>query len=359
MSRRVRVLVADDSRAIQQVFLTLLSSDPRLEVVGTAADGVEAVELARSLRPDVITMDVRMPRLDGLAATAAIMAEAPSRILVVASVAEDQQALVFRAMHAGALEVIQKPDVGSAGALASWGERLADSICLMSEVPVVTRRRSLALRAIPRRTQGRVDALGLVASTGGPPALAEILGALPADLPVPILVAQHIASGFSQGLRRWLSEITPLRVELVKGPVPVRPGTVYLPQDGLDLAVDPDGLGLVAGHPPSGTHRPSGNRLLSSIARAYRSRAGGVVLTGMGDDGAQGLLEIRRAGGAAFAQDEATCVVFGMPQAAHQLGAAEAMLPLPAIPAVIVELCAPGADLARRPSGLHQKKESV
>jgi two-component system chemotaxis response regulator CheB len=226
----------------------------------------------------------------------------------------------------------------------------------MSEVPVVTRRRSHALRALPRRAQGRVDGLGLVASTGGPPALAEILGALPAELPVPIFVAQHIASGFSQGLRRWLSEMTPLRVELVRGPVPARAGTVYLPQDGLDLLLDAEGL--VGTHPPQGPHRPNGNRLLSSIARCYGARGGGLVLTGMGDDGAQGLLDLRRAGGATFAQDEATCVVFGMPQAAHKLGAAESLLPLPAIPAVIVELCSADAPL-RRPSGLHQKKESV
>ena len=358
MSGKVRVLVADDSRAIQQVLLALLSEDPRLELVGAAADGVEAVALAKSLRPDVITMDVKMPRLDGLAATAAIMAEAPSRILVVASPSPDQQALVFRAMHAGALEVICKPDGGPKEDVRSWGRRLADSICLMSEVPVVTRRRSHALRVLPPRTRGRVDALGLVASTGGPPALAEILGALPADLPVPILVAQHIAAGFAQGLRRWLSEITPLQITLVTAPVPVRPGTVYLPQDGHDLVVDPDGLGLVASPPPIGTHRPNGTRLLSSLARAYGARAGGVVLTGMGDDGAQGLLEIRRAGGAAYAQDEATCVVYGMPQAAHILGATEALLPLPAIPAIILELCSSGAGAARA-SGPRPGKEGA
>jgi len=348
MGARVRVLVADDSQTVQQALLKLLGRDGRIEVVGAAADGVEAVALARTLRPDVITMDVRMPRLDGLAATAAIMAEAPSRILVVASVSEDQQALCFRAMNVGALEVIPKPLSAAPDELGPWAGRLADSICLMAEVPVVTRRRSHALRALPRRAQGRVDALGLVASTGGPPALAEILGALPAGLPVPIFVAQHIASGFSQGLRRWLAEITPLQVELVRGPSPARPGTVYVAQDGLDLLVDAEGL--VATHPPQGPHRPSGTRLLTSIARTYGARGGGVVLTGMGDDGAQGLLEIRRAGGATFAQDEATSVVFGMPQAAQKLGAVESMLPLPAIPAVIVELC----------SGQQQKKkESV
>ena len=173
---------------------------------------------------------------------------------------------------------------------------------------------------------------------------------------MPIFVAQHIAGGFSQGLRRWLSELTSLRVELVRGPTPARPGTVYLAQDGLDLVVD--GEGLVATHPPSGPHRPNGTRLLTSIARTYGARSGGVVLTGMGDDGALGLLEIRRAGGAAYAQDEATCVVFGMPQAARKLGAVEALVPLPAIPAVLIELCSADARLGR-PSGLHRKKESA
>jgi two-component system chemotaxis response regulator CheB len=288
---RVRVLVADDSQTLQQALRVLLSEDPRIEVVGAAADGVEAVALAKTLRPDVITMDVRMPRLDGLAATAAIMAEAPARILVVAAVSDDQQSLSFRAMSAGALEVIAKPQGVSADELRPWGTRLADSICLMSEVPVVTRRRSRALAALsglPLQSQGLVDVLGLVASTGGPPALAEILGVLPATLPVPILVAQHIASGFARGLRRWLSEVTPLQVELVTGPTALRPGTVYLPADASDLEVDRQGLAQAA--PPSGTHRPSGNRLLSSLARVFGPRAAGVVLTGMGEDGALGLL---------------------------------------------------------------------
>lgn len=333
---RVRVLVADDSQTLQQALRALLSSDPRIEVVGAAADGVEAVEMAKRLRPDVITMDLRMPRLDGLAATAAIMAEAPARILVVATVSEDQQSLSFRAMSAGALEVIPKPDGVSPHELLPWGGRLADSICLMSEVPVVTRR-SRALSSLPRRAPGRVDVVGLVASTGGPPALAEILGAFPADLPVPLLVAQHIASGFARGLRRWLAEVTSLDVQVVMSPMALRPGTIYLAPDAADLEVDRQGVAHAL--PVSGAHRPSGNRLLSSIARAYGQRGCGVVLTGMGEDGAQGLLELRRAGGATFAQDEATSVVFGMPQAAHRLGAAQALLPLPAIPAVILELC--------------------
>ncbi|HVE86627.1 MAG TPA: chemotaxis protein CheB [Myxococcales bacterium] len=339
MSPRVRVLVADDSPATQVALCAILSADPRIEVVGAAADGVEALELARSLRPDVITMDVQMPRMDGLAATAAIMVEAPARILVVASVlSEDQQALSFRAMSAGALEVIPKPHGITPEELRPWGGKLADSICLMAEVPVVTRRRTPAPAPLPRRTTGRVDAVGLVASTGGPPALGQILGALPADLPVPILVAQHIASGFIHGMRRWLSEVSRLQIQVVRGATPLRPGTVYLAEDGTDLIAGPDGLAYP--RPPSGTYRPSGNRLLSSLARAYGARAGGFVLTGMGEDGAQGLLEIRLAGGAACAQDEATSVVFGMPQAASRLGAVESLLPLPAIASAIVELCA-------------------
>jgi two-component system chemotaxis response regulator CheB len=205
----------------------------------------------------------------------------------------------------------------------------------MAEVPVVTRRLH-SLAAIPRRARGRVDAFGLVASTGGPPALSEILGALPADLPIPIFIAQHIAAGFSRGLARWLAEVTQLKVELVKTPLPATPATIYLPSDGTDLVVDSEGL--VRAVMPSGSHCPSGDRLLSSVAKAYGPRAGGVVLTGMGEDGVKGLLDIRNAGGATFAQDEASCVVFGMPQAAANAGACDALLALSAIPAVILEL---------------------
>ncbi|MHB8875254.1 MAG: chemotaxis protein CheB [Myxococcaceae bacterium] len=336
--RKVRVLIADDSATMVRALTALLDEAPGIEVVGRAVDGIEAVNLARSLRPDVITMDVVMPRLDGLGAIAAIMADSPSRILVVASVGDGRQTdLSFKAMAQGAMELIAKPSGNEPGELRAFGARVVEAIRLMSEVPVVTRRRGNAPPAhLPPRTAGRVDAFGVVASTGGPPALAELLGLLPETLPIPVLIAQHIAPGFTAGLVRWLSEVTPLKVRVAVAGEACRPGFVYLPSDGLDLEIDPEGLLRASRN--GGGHCPSGDRLLRSLALAYGERAGGMVLTGMGDDGARGLLEISRAGGATLAQDEASCAVFGMPQVARALGATSTLLPVPHLAMVMREL---------------------
>jgi two-component system chemotaxis response regulator CheB len=337
----IRVLVVDDSATVRSALVALLYEDPDVQVVGEAQDGVRAVELARTLRPDVITMDVLMPRLDGLGATAAIMAETPSRVLVVCTVAEDRQLdLSFRAMAAGALELISKPPGGGAGALRAWGQKLREAIHLMAEVPVVGRKPKPA--AAPHHEPelvGEVDAFGLVASTGGPPALAICLAQLPPDLRVPLFIAQHIAEGFTAGLLRWLGSVSRLPVALAETGMVPRPGRVYLPPDGHDLAI---GGGTLHVTRSAGVHSPSGDLLLSSLAAAYGSRAGGVVLTGMGDDGARGLSAIHAAGGVTLAQDEQSSVVFGMPQASHALCPGTALVPLESLADLIT-------DLSRRP----------
>ncbi|HYZ87976.1 MAG TPA: chemotaxis-specific protein-glutamate methyltransferase CheB [Myxococcales bacterium] len=338
MTRRdpIRVLVADDSATMRSALISIFAREQDLRVVGEARDGFEAVEKARELRPDVITMDVNMPRLDGLGATAAIMAEAPARVLMVCAVSEERQLdLPFRAMAVGALEVIAKPDP-TAPELNGFGRRVAEAVRLMAEVPVVRRHGPLR-RPVAHDSTARVCGIGLVASTGGPPALSVVLRSLPPDLPVPVLVAQHIAAGFTPGLTRWLSELSSLPVRAARDGEIAGPGRVYFAPDGCDLELSPDGRL----HTPrsDGLHSPSGNRLLHSLARSLGSRAAGVVMTGMGDDGAQGLLAIRHAGGAAFAQDEATSVVFGMPAAARNCGAAETLLPLEDIAPMLAGLC--------------------
>jgi two-component system chemotaxis response regulator CheB len=326
---------------MRNALVALLAQEQDLRIVGEARDGVEAVEKARELRPDVITMDVNMPRLDGLGATAAIMAESPARVLMVCAVSEDRQLdLSFRAMAAGALEIISKPGPAQ-DELHRFGRRVAEAVRLMAEVPVVRRHKSS--RGPLARAGGGVAAIGLVASTGGPPALSVVLRGLPADLPVPVLIAQHIAAGFTTGLTRWLSEVAALRVQVARDGEAAQAGRAYLPPDGCDLELDDDGR--VRTPRSTGLHCPSANRLLHSLARSLGARAVGVVMTGMGDDGAQGLLAIRHAGGAAFAQDEATSVVFGMPGAARACGAAETLLPLEDIAPMLAGLCS-----ARRPN---------
>lgn len=374
--REVRVLVCDDSPTVRAALWRLLGLDSRLTVVGQASDGVEAVTMAKRLKPDVITMDVRMPNLDGLEATAAIMATSPARILLVCSVSEsDQQDLSFRAMDVGALEVIAKPQSLDAASLGEWGKHVADSIALMAEVPVVTRRRfgtapfvrfrpapqttpspssrpaappaprpppavvgpPLQTPLPPPRPRGRISAVGIVASTGGPPALAQILAELPAGLGAPILIAQHMAEGFTPGLVRWLASVGPVKVRVAEEGEYPQAGCAYLPRDGHDLYVDSSGR--LRASPSAGGHCPSGDVLLTSLATVYGNRAAGIVLTGMGDDGALGLARLRQAGGATYAQDQATSVVYGMPQAAWVAGAAESQVALAAVSGVVRELC--------------------
>ncbi len=343
----IRVLVVDDSPTMADAVCALLTEDSRIEVVGRANTGSRAVTLARLLRPDVITMDLLMPDLDGPAAIAAIMAEAPARILVVSAVADQRNLEVcFNAMSAGALELIGKPSVTSGEELRRWGRQLAESVCLMAEVPVISRR--MRMPSPPPPVSGaRVDIFGLAASTGGPPALSELLSRLPSDLPIPIVIAQHITEGFTPGMVRWLSQVTQMKVCIAREGERVEGGRVYFALDGHDLTVE--GNGVVRLTRTRGGACPSGDLLLASLARTYGSRAGGGVLTGMGDDGARGLLDIRKAGGVTFAQDEATSVVFGMPRAAIELKAAERGVPLSAIPDIIRMSCRRGPLPSRSP----------
>lgn len=337
--RPIRVLVVDDSPTMANTLTALLTEDPRIEVVGRAGDGNRAVQLARLLRPDVITMDLLLPGLDGPAAIAAIMSQAPARVLVVSAVAEQRGVdLGFQAMSAGALELIGKPNVTNVEELRRWGKDLAHSVCLMAEVPVISRRARTG-SVTPPPIGARVDVFGIVASTGGPPALAELLSKLPKDLPVPLLIAQHITVGFTQGMVRWLSQVTPLPVDVARDGERLEPGRVYFPQDGQDLLVDSTGLARL--QRSRGGPCPNGDVLLASLAQAFGRRSGGVVLTGMGEDGARGLLAIRKAGGVTFSQDEATSVVYGMPRAALEIHATDQGVPLSSVPELILQSCVP------------------
>src|SRR4051812_20172204 len=330
-AHRIRVLIAEDSDAMRSTLQTLFALDPRLEVIGAARDGVEAVEMTKSLRPDIITMDVIMPRIDGVEATAQIMAGSPVRVLIISAYADDRQVdLSFRAMAAGALEGVAKPATQGPIELRAWARKVCDTIVLMAEVPVITRARR------SRESTGWIDVIGIVASTGGPLALAKIFAALPPELPVPILVAQHIAEGFTDGLIRWLTNVSRLRIRVAEDSTAPRPGHVYFPPDRRDLEIGADGML----HTPTASERyaPSGDRLLSSLAKRYGVRAAGIVLTGMGEDGAIGLLALRRAGGVTLAQSQDSCVVFGMPQAAFAKGATSELRPLDAIAGDILDL---------------------
>jgi two-component system chemotaxis response regulator CheB len=334
---RIRLLVVDDSAAMRELLSRLFRADSQFDVVGTARDGEEAVALTARLRPDVITMDLHLPRLNGALATRRIMAETPTPVVVVStSVHQREVGLAFEALQAGAVTVLNKPPgPDSPGHLAAVQELLS-TVRLMAQVKVVRRWATgghlpPSTVPAPRRapsTRRRPVAIMIVASTGGPQAIQRLLQALGGNLSVPVLVVQHINDGFAAGMAGWLSSSCPQPVRLAEHGDTPSAGVVYLAPGNVHLLVTRRGTLALSKAPPVGGFRPSGNLLFESGAEYYGANAVGVILTGMGDDGAAGLYTLRVAGAMTIAQDEATCVVYGMPAAAVSLGAAEQVLPL-------------------------------
>jgi two-component system chemotaxis response regulator CheB len=332
MKDPIRVLVVDDSTVVRQILVSMLETVPGFEVVGQARDGEEAVRLTARLRPDVITMDIRMPRLDGLGAIRQIMSSTPTPIVVVAaSVYEPDRNIAFSAIEAGALTVVEKPSGISSEAYESARDQLVTTIRLMSDVQVVTLRPGRGADVkLPDRQAGKVGAVGapsikaeliaIAASTGGPGVLREILRVLPGDLSIPIVTVQHITPGFAQGFAQWLDGETELRVSLAKDGERLEAGRVLIAPDDAHLTVAPGRIVRLDNSEPVKGQRPSATRLFDSVAKVYGAASVGVVLTGMGDDGADGLQNLRQSGGHVIAQDEESCVVFGMPKAAIERG---------------------------------------
>lgn len=333
----IRVLVAEDSVTVRELLVTLLESDSGIRVVGQAKNGREAVELARELRPDLITMDVHMPEMDGFAATKEIMVQAPTPIIIVSSSSRGKDVdLSLNALRAGALMVVSKPDDPSSPVFNGRLEQFLAMAKAMAGVKVVRRwpTRAAPVTLPPPAPPTKTVAprvVAIAASTGGPAALQRILADLPGDIPVPILVVQHIARGFTQGLVDWLGASSPLRVKLAEHREALAARTVYIAPDDHHLGVAVGDRVSVLDAPPIEGFRPSATHLFESAARTYAHATTAVILTGMGRDGVDGLRHVRDAGGHVIAQDRASSVVHGMPYAAVEAGVVDTVLPLEAI----------------------------
>ena len=336
------MLVADDSSAARVLIRGILEADPDLEVVGQATDGLQAVALAEQLEPDVITMDVDMPGVDGLEATRRIMSRVPRPIVLVSGVLPPDLDNSFRALEAGAVTLLEKPDGPGSPAFAREAAELVATVKLMAGVKLVRRSRPRAIVGSPPtpapadRPSPPLQVVAIAASTGGPPAVAQILRTLPAGWSVPVLVVQHIGAGFDVGLVRYLDEACLLPVVLAEDGRALGGGYVHVsPADRHLGATAGQKLTVAAGDPIDG-YRPSANHLFRSVAAVYGPGAAGIVLTGMGRDGAEGLLALRQAGGLAMAQDQTTSIVYGMPRQALLRGATDKVLPIGEIARVLL-----------------------
>ena len=349
----IRVLIAEDSPTVRRHLAGMINETPGMRVVGEARDGEEAIILALELRPDVISMDIRMPLLDGLEATRRIMSRQPTPVVVVSGLLERDVDLSFQALQAGALAVVEKPPDRGDPAFAARRRQLVTTLTAMARVGVVRRwendpgRNTLTQEMpLPRAATNRLrvarEVVAIGASAGGPGALSAIFRDLPADFPVPLAVVQHMPDEFIAGLARWLRKATPLRVVVAADDLVLEPGVVHLGPGSAHLALArrPDGrlaARLLAERGPY-RYQPSVDVLFESAAQVCGRGGVGLVLTGMGDDGAAGLLAMRAAGAVTLAQDEASCTVYGMPGAAVARGGVEHVLALSNLATTLVNL---------------------
>ncbi len=358
---KTRVLVVEDSLTVRKRIIEVLSLDPGIEIVGEADNGRLGIELCQQLRPDVVTLDMMLPVMSGLAATEYIMAYCPTPILIVsASTNRGELFKTYEALAAGALDVLDKPRGDELD--DAWERKLVSTVKLIARIKVITHPRarlgslgqlargvgsSSLVGPTPAPRSGRLRAIALGVSTGGPAALIEIMRGLPSDFPLPILLVIHIGRLFAPAFAEWLDGQSPVRVTYAADGDPLPAfghGGVWMASPDSHLVLR-QGRFRLTHDPERHSCRPSVDVLFLSLAQELGAECAACLLTGMGRDGAEGLLAIRRAGGTTLAQDEASSVVFGMPREAILLGAAEQVLPLDKVAPALVAL-------ARRAEGV-------
>lgn len=345
MGETVRVLIVDDSAYVRKVVRQMLARSPRIQVVGAAHDGAEALELAEQLRPDVITTDLVMPQMDGVTFVRAQMARRPLPILVV-SVAGAHDDMALAALDAGAIDVVRKPT-----ALASEQVfEISDELIAKLEAATLARPLASTIAAAPpepalpapRPTPGSFDIVTIGVSTGGPQALKQIIPRLPADFPVPIAMVLHMPLGFTELYARSLDQLSALRVIEASHDTPLRAGQVLLAPAGRHMRIERNDAGVLLAkldtHPLDTPHRPAVDVLFQSVAQAFGQRALAIVMTGMGDDGRAGAAWVKAQGGTVWTEAAETCVIYGMPRAVAEAGLSDQTLPLGSIAQALREV---------------------
>jgi two-component system, chemotaxis family, protein-glutamate methylesterase/glutaminase len=337
-ARPIRVLVCDDSKTYAAALVRLLEYDKTIEVVLVCPTAEAAIEAVPTVAPDLVTMDIELPGMSGFDAVEQIMSTSPVPILVISSFVG--RGSVAAALGAGALEVVAKEDLDLRDPETEAAIEFRRRLQVLASAQVIKHPRAQLRKrgpvAVPPLRSRPVAAIGIVASVGGPQALSTVLEGLPADFAVPVLVVQHIAVGFTASFSAWLDGAVPLRVQLAAAGDLLGPG-VWIAPEGAHLLVGADRTLMLDRHTEAGPHRPSGDMLLRSLADRVGAGAVGVILSGMGTDGADGVAAIRAAGGLTIAQDEESSVIYGMPRAAAEHGA-ELVLPITEIAPALLEL---------------------
>ncbi|MDD4391626.1 MAG: chemotaxis response regulator protein-glutamate methylesterase [Desulfobacterales bacterium] len=330
----IKVLIVEDSQVVRELLTFILSADPAIQVIGTARDGREAVRAVREKKPNVVTMDIIMPNMDGFEATRIIMETTPTPIVIVSASWDPKEVKkTFRAMEAGALTAIEKP-VGIAHPnYKKLSKELIRTVKLMSEVKVIRRRPQRQSEISGKSTAGMITAMApelevvaIGASTGGPPAIEAILSKLPKDFPAPLLIVQHIAAGFVHGFADWLANASKRSVKIAAHGEYLLPGCAYVAPDDFQMGVGSGRRIILSSSEPENGLRPSVSWMFRSVSEVFGKNAIGVLLTGMGKDGAQELKQMRQRGAVTIAQDRESSVVYGMPGEAVAINAAAYVL---------------------------------
>ncbi len=352
---KIKALVVDDSAYNRTAITQMLSSDAGIEVLGSATDGVDAIAKTLRLRPDVITLDLEMPNMDGFTFLRWLMKEQPTPVLVLSSLSDSRS--VFRALELGAVDFLAKPEVRISRSITGIRDELVTKIYTILNLQMTKVKFTVDLlsreQAPPaarkedeaRRARGPIEVVAIASSTGGPPAIQAILTALPADLNAGIVIAQHMPEGFTRSFAERLNKISSLLVSEAAAGDRVKPGTALIAPGGHHLVIRKDNRGTMADLAPRGPsdkYVPSADRLLASVAEACGPAVLGIVLTGMGNDGAEGVVAIRNRGGHCLAESEESAVIFGMPQEAIRTGAVDKVLPLDKIAGEIIARCSSG-----------------
>ncbi len=348
MAKKLNVLVVDDSDTARYLISHIVNAAPDMCVIGEARTGQQAIELTRDLKPDIIVMDVIMPEMDGMQATREIMHTLPTPIVMISANAEKREnEFAFQAIKAGALTIMPKPVGPRHPNHSTQADALLNVLRTMAGVRVIHhwKPRTAPFSTTTTAEKDRIDLstaevpeiVAIVSSTGGPAALSEIIGRLPSDFALPVVVVQHISSDFLPSLANWLTKVTPLQVVIAQPRQVPSPGVVYLAPSGTHLVMT-KARRFYLDEVTTGRHVPSGDVLFESVAKVYGARAVGVVLTGMGNDGARGLCALYDSGAFTISQNEETSVIFGMPGEAISAGAAKLVLPISEIAGSLVRL---------------------